>query len=232
MELNKRIKITIIGDSLIFRNGLKMLISKEKDLNVVGEFSSISEFKNENKIDPEIILINSPEMQNGDFETFLKDQGKKFSTIVITNSLDSKTHQKYLLSGANGVVTKQQSSEILFKAIRQVGTDELWFRRKVIKETIEKLIREKGQVPQKKQSDSYNSLTVREKEVLESICKGMKNKAIADHLYITETTVRHHLTSIFEKLKVKSRLSLAILAFNEGFVEVPKKEKNSDADYV
>ena len=59
-----------------------------------------------------------------------------------------------------------------------------------------------------------------------NICKGMKNKAIAEALFITETTVRHHLTSIFEKLNVKSRLSLAILAFNEGLVEVPAVENN------
>ena len=90
-----------------------------------------------------------------------------------------------------------------------------------MKQTIERLIEEKNSEPEKVKSQKYASLTEREKEVLSQICKGMKNKAIAESLFITETTVRHHLTSIFEKLNVKSRLALAILAFNEGLVEVP-----------
>ena len=59
-------------------------------------------------------------------------------------------------------------------------------------------------------------LSSREREVLNLICRGMKNKAIADSLFITETTVRHHLTSIFEKLTVNSRLELVVHAFNEN----------------
>jgi DNA-binding NarL/FixJ family response regulator len=119
-------------------------------------------------------------------------------------------------------VTKEQSSKVLFKAIKKVNAGDLWFRRDVMKQTIDQLIREKDMPANSVNSDKYALLTDREKEVLESICAGMKNKVIAESLFITETTVRHHLTSIFEKLNVKSRLALAILAFNEGFVEVPK----------
>lgn len=96
-----------------------------------------------------------------------------------------------------------------------------------MKKTIERLIKEKHEAPEKIHSDKYALLTEREREVLANICKGKKNKEIAEALFITETTVRHHLTAIFEKLNVKSRLALAILAFNERLVEVPHKDEKS-----
>ena len=70
-----------------------------------------------------------------------------------------------------------------------------------------------------------------EQEVLALVCQGMKNKVIADKLFITETTVRHHLTSIFEKLKVSSRLELVVHAFKEKLVEIPIEEAKSTSNY-
>lgn len=219
---NKQIKIMIVGDHLVFRNGLKMLVDTQANFKVIGDVAELSEaalMVGTNR--PDVMLVNSTEADKPEFTAFLAKEGKDISAVVLTNSQNPEKHQKYLLYGASGVVTKEQDANVLFKAVEQVNTDELWFKRDIMKKTIKHLIDEKNAEPSAVKTQKYSTLTDREKEVLEKICVGMKNKAIADALFITETTVRHHLTSIFEKLQVKSRLALAILAFNEGLVDVP-----------
>ena len=222
MTRNGQIKVTLIGDYLVFRNGLKMLLDSRRDVKVVSDVSDLSEARQSIALNrPDIIVVNENEVEAPEFESFLMDDAAGIPTLILANSNNKEHHQKYLMQGASGVVTKEQKSEVLFKAIEQVSTDELWFQRDVMKSTIERLRKAKNDSSKDLRVDKYASLTVREREVLTNICKGMKNRAIAEDLFITETTVRHHLTSIFEKLNVKSRLALAILAFNEGLVEIP-----------
>lgn len=221
----------IVGDYLIFRNGLRLLIDSQENFKVVSEVADLLEATSEiARLRPDVLLVDSDEVINGEFSKFLASACKGIPAIVLTNTKNAQTHQRYLLMGASGVVTRKQEAGVLFKAIEKVNADDLWFKREVMKKTIEKLIRDKHDAPQKIYTGKYDSLTDREREVLSSICKGMKNKEIAESLKITETTVRHHLTSIFEKLNVKSRLALAILAFNEGLVEVPPKGSSSSHD--
>jgi DNA-binding NarL/FixJ family response regulator len=224
MNSNEKIKIVIVGDYLIFRHGLKMLIESRDNFRVIGEVAKLSEVPlaiSNNK--PDVLLVDSAQIVNDGFENFLSSHFGNIPTLVLTDSFKAKTHQKYLLLGASGVVTKKQKSEVLFKAIERVNSDDLWFKREVMKKTIEKLLKEKKDAPEKIYYEKYASLTEREREVLSKICEGMKNKEIADALFITETTVRHHLTSIYEKLNVRSRSALAILAFNEKLVEIPSR---------
>jgi DNA-binding NarL/FixJ family response regulator len=220
------VKVMIVGDHLIFRSGLKLLIETNKNFKVSNELSSLSEveiFIGNNR--PDVILIDSSEIVPVEFELFISTYCENIPTIVLTESQSAKVHQKFLLLGASGVVTKEQESSVMFKAIERVNADDLWFKREVMKDTLEKLLKEKHDAPEGIHSDKYTSLSDREREVLEKICLGMKNKEIADSLFITETTVRHHLTSIFGKLNIKSRLALAIFAFNEGLVDVQNKSK-------
>lgn len=228
MRKSGKINVIIIGDYLIFRHGLKKLLETEEQLHVQNDMEDLSaasaEIKNNN---PDVIIINSTEVDNSDFEDFVANYCSDIPVLVLTHSEALHVHQKYLLLGASGVVTKVQSPEILFKAIKHVNMNDLWFSRKVVLQTISKLIEEKKNAPEKLQAQKYSNLTQREWDVLNGICSGMKNKAIAEHLFITETTVRHHLTSIFEKLNVKSRLALAILAFNDGIIEVPSESNSS-----
>ncbi len=230
---NNKIRVVIIGDSLIFRNGLRMLIAAQKNLEVAGEVADLAEaLRVLGSVKADVALVCSDELENIDSDAFFSEFSNDFATLVLTRANDPKIHRKYVISGINGVITKEQRSVVLFKAIERVHAGDLWFRRDVMKQTIDQLVREKNAGPSANESDLYASLTQREKEVLASICSGMKNKAIAESLFITETTVRHHLTSIFEKLNVKSRLSLAILAFNGGFAEVPKLPNKMGDDPV
>lgn len=222
MDENKEIRIMIVGDYLIFRNGLKMLLETEKNIKVVGEATELAEAGLLlNKVKPAILLIESADIDDDNFEAFLSSLPGHTPTIVLTNSRSPEKLQRYLLLGVDGLVSKEQTAEVLISAIRQVAEGDMWFDRRLMGDTIKQLVNEKKSMPEKMYSYNCAVLTEREREVLLLICQGMKNKVIADNLFITETTVRHHLTSIFEKLKVNSRLELVVHAFKEKLVEIP-----------
>lgn len=212
----------IIGDFLIFRSGLKLLLETEDKFKVVGEAASLREAEaGIDKIKPDVLLVDSSEIEANTFSAFLSSRENYVPNIVLTNSYDAQRQQEYLLLGIDGLVSKEQTADVLFNAIKRVSDGDVYFDRKLMSETIKQLVNEKKMIPEKIYSYNCAVLTEREREVLKLICQGMKNKNIAGSLFITETTVRHHLTSIFEKLNVNSRLELVVYAFREKLVEIP-----------
>jgi len=118
--------------------------------------------------------------------------------------------------GASGLVLKQQSPELLNKAIRKVLEGEVWFDRaslsRIVREKIEPAVAE----------EKTSLLTVREREVIGLVAEGLKNKQIGERLFITQSTVTHHLGSIFSKLQVSDRTELLIYAFSQNLAKVPR----------
>jgi two-component system, NarL family, response regulator DegU len=232
MDAKKEIKIMIVGDFLIFRNGLKLLLETEDGFKVSGEAADLAEassliYKNK----PDILLIESAEIDNGNYDSFFSSLPYYIPILVLTNSRSIEKQQKYLMLGVDGLFSKEKNAAALFKAIRQVSEGGIWFERKLMSDTIKQLVNEKKSIPEKLYSYNCAVLTEREREVLMLICKGMKNRVIAENLFITETTVRHHLTSIFEKLNVSSRLELVVHAFNEKLVEIPFEKMTAFNSY-
>ena len=218
----------IIGDFLIFRSGLKLLLETEEKIKFVGEAADLAEAANLiPKIKPDVLLIDAAEIDDGNFNSFHAAQSDGTPVIVLTNSKDAEKQKKYLLLGVNGLVSKEETADILFAAIKQVSSGDVYFDRRLMSETIKQLVSERQMIPEKLYNYNCAALTEREREVLTLVCRGMKNKIIADHLFITETTVRHHLTSIFEKLKVNSRLELVVHAFREKLVKIPVEQSAS-----
>ena len=122
MNSKEEIKIMIVGDFLIFRSGLKLLLERGNKIKVGGEAADLVETANLiDKVNPDILLIDSDQIDNGDFNSFLNMQKNYIPIIVLTNSIDAETHQKYLLLGIDGLVSKEQNAEILFHAIKQVS---------------------------------------------------------------------------------------------------------------
>ena len=232
MDSSKEIRIIIVGDFLIFRSGLKILLETESKIKVCGEAGNLAETAGLiEKTKPDILLIDSDQIENGSLTTFLSSQKNYIPTILLTNSIDAETHQKYLLLGVDGLVSKEQNAEILFHAIKRVSVGDVYFDRKLMSETIKRLVSEKNALPERNYNYNGSILTEREQEVLNLLCRGMKNKVISENLFITETTVRHHLTSIFEKLKVNSRLELVVHAFREGLVKIPVEQSELLRNY-
>jgi DNA-binding NarL/FixJ family response regulator len=214
------IKILLIGDYSIFRSALRMLLETDKRLRVVGEAAQIeaaAEIVAEDL--PDLILVDLPDFE--DHELFPLFQGLRAPVLVLISHYDVDIYQKCLKLGVRGLLLKEERADTLFKAIEKIHNGEIWFDRTIMSETILQLVNEKQFMNDFPKAHITNALTEREMQVVELICKGMKNKGIADELFITETTVRHHLTSVFNKLEIASRLELVVYAFKNNLVSMP-----------
>lgn len=222
MEKAYQIKVMIVGDLLIFRSGLKVLLETHANFKVAGEAASLEEASEQIKrTQPDVFVIDSSQIDVGDFDQFATMNSAAKPVLVLSSSKNIAKHRAYLQMGVDGLFFKDNNAETFFKAIERVSRGDVWFDRRLMGDTIKQLTLEMKSIPERVFSYNCAVLTTREREVLMLICRGMKNKTIAESLFITETTVRHHLTSIFEKLKVTSRLELVVHAFNERLVEIP-----------
>ncbi len=128
--------------------------------------------------------------------------------------------------GAMGLVSKNDSVQTLAKAIEKVHSGEPWFDRS----TLGSLLRGTSVKPEGETEDAkIATLTARERGVVALITEGLKNKQIAERLFIGETTVTHHLSSIFRKLGVSDRLELVIYAFGQKLAKMPRSHNETDS---
>ena len=205
----------LIGDYSIFRSALRMLLETDRRLRVVGEAAQVesaADIISEER--PDLIVVDLPDFGGHDLLPFV--QKFRVPTLVLVGQHDVEIYQRCLSIGVKGLVLKEVSADMLFKAIEKIHSGEIWFDRTIMGETIRQLVVEKQFKREYPNAEVVDMLTQRERQVVELICKGMKNKGIAERLLITETTVRHHLTSVFSKLDISSRLELVIYAFRQN----------------
>jgi two-component system nitrate/nitrite response regulator NarL len=134
------------------------------------------------------------------------------AVLEVVIARDSEAHQEAVRLGAMGVVLKDQSAEVLIKAIKKVHAGEVWIDRVTMGNVLNEM-RRKDSNHRDADEDKIIYLTRREREVISLVAEGLKNKQIAARLFISDTTVTHHLSSIFSKLGVSDRLELVIYAF-------------------
>src|SRR5207244_4083247 len=135
--------------------------------------------------------------------------------LVLTGVRDAAIHKQVIKLGAHGVLLKQGSADSLMKAIRKVYDGELWLDRSTTANVIADLTAFDMNALNPEWV-KIATLTPREREVIVLVSQGLKNKAVAAKLGISDTTVRHHLTAIFSKLGVQDRLSLVLYATRNG----------------
>jgi len=217
---NTPIKILVIGEYSIFRSGLRMLLETDTNLRIIGEASKLETAQQiVEEESPDLILVDLPDLAEKDHFSFLENV--TIPVLVLVGKYDAGVYQRCLTIGVRGLVLKEENADTLFKAIAKIHDGEIWFDRMIMGQTILQLVSEKRLLKEYPKAHVTNALTEREKQVVDLICRGMKNKDIADELFITETTVRHHLTSVFNKLEISSRLELVIYAFKNSLVMMP-----------
>jgi two-component system, NarL family, nitrate/nitrite response regulator NarL len=142
---------------------------------------------------------------------------------VLTGVRDPQMHQSAISRGALGIVQKNGAFDVLLRAIERVNAGEAWIDPTLMARVLSQM--SGGSKKQKLDPEAVKiaSLTEREREVLSWIGQGLKNKEIADKLFISEWTVRHHITSIFAKLEVSDRVELILYAYQRGLAELPRR---------
>jgi two-component system, NarL family, nitrate/nitrite response regulator NarL len=225
MPIACAIRVVIIDDQLLFRVGIKSLMDRAKILTCVGEASSRAEgLAAVASTQPDVILLdlNLRGECALDFLPDLLATNGDAKVLILTGTRDEELMKKAVRMGARGLVMKDQSFEVLAKAIERVYAGEMWLDRSMTVAVIEELSRRQEVKKTNPDAVRIETLTDREREVITAVGEGLRNKEIGERLFISDITVRHHLTSIYSKLEVSDRLELIIYAYRHGLVPIPR----------
>jgi two-component system, NarL family, nitrate/nitrite response regulator NarL len=207
-ETTAVVRIVIADDHPIFRDGLKGLLESEPGFSVVGEAADGMEAVNTvQALQPEVLLLDVAMPRMGGLEALSALAGSPTRVIMLAASISDDAIVKAIQLGARGVVLKEAATRQLLEAIHRVVSGKYVVGADAVECLAEALRRSVAG-----QTDRPYNLTHRELEIISAIVTGQTNKDIADHLSISVQTVKHHLTSIFDKTGVSSRLELALFA--------------------
>jgi two-component system, NarL family, nitrate/nitrite response regulator NarL len=221
MEMKSgKVRILLADDHTIFRDGLRKLLEAEPDFEVIGEAGDGADAINMvQQIKPDILLLDLAMPRVPGLEALREVIALKapVKTILLTAAIEKKQIIEALQVGARGVVLKDAATQMLIRAIRTVINGQFWVGRESVADMQTYLKHQIATQPAPK-AKSYG-LTRREIEILGTIVGGLSNKEIAQKFSLSEDTVKHHLTNIFDKVGVSSRLELALFAINNQLIE-------------
>lgn len=217
------IRVMIIDDHILVRSALQLLLDAQPGIMVVGGSANRAEsLAVLRTTSPEVVVLDldlGPE-RGIDLIPILQDALPELRIVILTGIHNQAEYLSAIRSGALGVVLKEQAVPTLVEAISFVAAGKAWLDPSLVAQVLEE--RAVGQVSA---SDTARiaTLTERERAVIQLICESLKNRQIGQRLGISEVTVGHHLTSIFSKLGVTTRLELMNYAFQHGLGQLPTK---------
>lgn len=214
----KKPEIIIVDDHLIFRQGLKSLITSEDIASVVGEASNGKDFLELiSQVKPDLVLmdIDMPHMNGMEATQKALEMIPDLKIIAFTMFGDEEYYYKMIDLGVKGFILKSSGINELEKAISEVMIGESYFSNEVLRKIISNL----GRKSNSKSNENAN-LTTRELEVLQQICLGLNNEEIAQKLFISPKTIKSHRSNLLEKTGCKNTPALILLAIKNKWVEL------------
>src|SRR5882724_4653844 len=215
----QQVRLVIADDHPIFRDGLRRLVEAEGDLKVIGEASDGAEaVKLARQLKPDILLLDLAMPRHPGLEALRElssGNSNAVRVILLTAAAEKKQIVEALQLGARGVVMKDSATQLLLKSIHTVMAGEYWVGRESVSNLVQylrSLVQSSGEEARQKKF----GLTPRELEIVSTVVAGYSNKEIAEYCKISEDTVKHHLSNIFDKLGVSTRLELALFAVNQS----------------
>jgi len=215
------IRVLLIEDHAVVRAGLRLLIESQLDLKIVGEAANHADaLAVAAREQPDIILLDLDLGAENGLELLprLRAVASQARVLVLTGVRDVQGHRLAIRRGARGLVLKEQAPEVLLKAITKVHAGEVWLDRILLASVLDEIAVSET-MPVNAEAARITTLTERERQVIALVGEGLKNKQIGSRLSITETTVGHHLTSIFDKLGVESRLEMVLFAHRHNITK-------------
>ena len=216
-DTHARIRVVMADDHQIFRAGLRRLLETEPDFEVVGEAGDGEEaVRITRQLKPDILLLDVSMPRMTGLEALRELEGD-VKTILLTASLATNEIVTALQVGARGIVRKESATQVLFKSIRCVANGEYWVERESVKDLVQTL-RQLVTKSEAAAKQARFNLTAREMEILAAVVAGCSNKEIARQFKLSENTVKHHVSNIFDKMGVSTRVELALAAMHHGLV--------------
>ncbi|HEU6446034.1 MAG TPA: response regulator transcription factor [Gaiellaceae bacterium] len=209
------IRVLVADDQSMVRAGFRMLLSGEEDMDVVAEASNgLEAVDKAARFHPTVILmdIRMPELDGLEATRRILAADSSARILILTTfDLDEYVYEA-LAAGASGFVLKDEPPEQLIAAIRTVAAGEALLSPTITKRVIEQFTR----IPRPTPPKEFDELTAREQEVFRLVANGLSNTEIAQELYISDTTVKTHITHILQKLNLRDRVQAVVLAYQTG----------------
>jgi DNA-binding NarL/FixJ family response regulator len=201
------------------------MLQKQHHMKIVGEATNQADaLAIASREKPEIIILDLCLGQESgtDIIPELLTISEESRVIVLTGVQDEEELRRASRLGAMGVISKDTPADMLIRAIDRVHAGELWLNRRLTAALVAELRRPGEEIDANGDKKMIAQLSNRERDIISLIGEGLKNKQIAARLFISETTVRHHLTSILAKLDVSDRLELLIFAYRNNLVTLKR----------
>lgn len=212
---SRAVRIVLVDDHAILRQGLRSVLERENDLRIVGEASSLAEALSVvDRVSPDIVLMDLKLSASSDYEGLtlcsqLSMAHPKLGLLVLTTFLDDQLVVRAVHAGARGYVVKDVDTTELVRAIRAVSRGESAFDSRSASAVVRSL---------NGQSTTKDRLTDRELEVLRLLANGLSNIRIGERLFISATTVKFHVSNIMRKLEVSRRAEAVYAASKQGLI--------------
>ena len=210
------ISLVLADDHPIVLDGLEQLFGVEPDMQVLARCRSGTETLEALRTEPADVLVLDLRMSGLDGLAVLQEiakEGWRTRTVLLTAAIADEQLVEAIRLGARGVVLKESAPQLLVQAVRAVHAGGEWLEQGLVGRALRRLVaRDHGL------REAMRTLTPRELEIARLIAEGLRNRAVAERLFITEGTVKIHLHKIYEKLGVDGRLELALYARERGLV--------------
>jgi DNA-binding NarL/FixJ family response regulator len=212
------VRVLVADDQSMVRAGFRMLLAGEEDIEVVAEASNgLEAVDKADRFHPTVVLmdIRMPELDGLEATRRILATGNGARILILTTfDLDEYVYEA-LRAGASGFVLKDDPPEQLLAAIRTVAAGDALLSPTITKRVIKQFVR----IPRTTPPKEFDELTAREQEVFRLIANGLSNTEIAEELYISDTTVKTHITHILQKLNLRDRVQAVVLAYQTGLFE-------------
>ncbi len=219
---SQKTSLLIIDDHPLFREGLKSIIARNRNLEVVGEAGTGRDgVRKAIELKPDVALVDISLPDESGMEVTRKIRRKLASTRVMIISMHSKIDYivEAFQAGATGYVVKESAAERLLQGIEAVAAGEFFLDSSISYAVVEKLIQSPAKEAKVRDS-GYDALTAREQEIMRLLAEGVSKKEIADQLCISVKTVENHRANIMRKLDIHSAMELVRYAARLGLIDV------------
>ena len=213
------IQVVFADNQPLMLSGLRTAVADHTDIRIVDEcLDRERALKAVRNHVPNVLLLSAELLhEKVDALQQLVTDIQETHVILLSSRDDPDFVEEALRSGARGVFQRNKPIHFIPQAIRKVTSGGLWFERALAEHMVDRLVSRRNEA-QNPEDQKISAVTAREREVIELICKGLKNREVSEQLHISEVTVSHHLTSIFRKLEVSDRISLILYSVRNRMV--------------
>jgi two-component system, NarL family, nitrate/nitrite response regulator NarL len=216
------VRLVIADDHRLLREGLRALFAEQPGLCIAGEAADGAEaLRLVDDLKPDLLILDLALPRHSGLEVAQQMKAANFDTriIFLTATIEPEQVREAFRLGARGIILKESPIALLLTCVKAVLAGQIWFGRKALADPSQVL---EGDFGFRHKSQPANfGLTKREMEILAAIVAGKPNRELAEQFSISEQTVKHHVTHIFDKVGVYNRLELMLFALHQGLVRSP-----------